>query len=661
MNKYTYSTSLMGTVVEVQELHNIFYIQCCGGCQVKVCVGQETQFRHLRNSDKLDRDRDPNPAGYNASNPSTSDKIRKYIKKDRLVSIYGIYIRDEGREHFDARIINLAQVFNDKYKEENFLFEDGHWWLTQIACLADNWLDNLFGSTNVYDFTKYRTNLGISGMPVENESIQECATLSRLIYGLSSAYLLTGSERFLQAAKNGVTYQREWFRSLSHDGKYCFWAFGKQDRNMIMASQNSDDKDTIPLYEQIYCLAGLAQYYRITSDWEVLNDIKTTINTFDKFYFDTEQDGYFSHLDYATLTWNSDSLGDNKEKKNWNSVGDHLPAYLINLILALDPLPKGLETIENSEFLKTCKRMLDNTSKLIAEKFPDKENPDIPYVNERFLRDWSPDHNWKWQQNRAICGHNLKIAWNLTRVVNYYDYQKIIIENQLKTDKKNRELHEILENLNDRIKELKDFANKLALSMSEVAIDQARGGVFDAVERKPEGSFIDFTWGNTKDFWQQEQGILAYLILFGYESNEEYLKLARETMFFWNLYFLDMNQGGIYFRTTDDGLPYMLDSYANKGGHALAGYHSLELSYLAHVYIRTYVRKEPFCLFFKLNQDAGAKSINVLPDFIKVNSVEVKRVTVNGVDRTTVDPDNFQIELNESEIGSEVIVEFQPI
>lgn len=659
MNKYTYSTSLMGIVFDVQELHNTFYIKCRNEGTIRVCLGAETQFNHLKNSDKLDRDRDPKPAGYNDSNTPISDKIRRYIRKGRLVSIYGIYIKDEDREHFEARIINLSQVFNGC--AETYLFEDGHWWLTQITCLADNWLDNLFGPSRVYDFTKYSTNLGISGMPIENESVQECATLSRLIYGLSSAYLLTGSERFLQAAKNGVAYQREWFRNLSCDGKYCFWAFGKQGRNMIMASQNSDDKDTIPLYEQIYCLAGLAQYYRITSDWEVLNDIKNTINTFNEFYFDEEKDGYFSHLDYATSSWCSDNLGDNKEKKNWNSVGDHLPAYLINLILAFEPLPKGLDSKENAEFLDTCKKMLDRTSKLIAEKFSDKENPDIPYVNERFLRDWTPDHNWKWQKNRAICGHNLKIAWNLTRAANYYDTQRIIIEKKLETNKKNAELQKELEKLNSQSKELIDFADKLAESMSKVAIDQARGGVFDAVERKPEGSFIDFTWGNTKDFWQQEQGILAYLILYGYTNNAEYLKLARETMFFWNLYFLDMNQGGIYFRTTDDGLPYMLDSYANKGGHALAGYHSLELSYLAHVYIRTYVRKEPFCLFFKLNADSEAKSINVLPDFMKAKSIEVKRITINGIERTTVNPDNFQIELDKSEIGAEVIVEFQPL
>jgi hypothetical protein len=28
-----------------------------------------------------------------------------------------------------------------------------------------------------------------------------------------------------------VRYQRETFRSLSHDGRYCFWQFGKRKRD----------------------------------------------------------------------------------------------------------------------------------------------------------------------------------------------------------------------------------------------------------------------------------------------------------------------------------------------------------------------------------------------------------------------------------------------
>ena len=116
------------------------------------------------------------------------------------------------------------------------------------------------------------------------------ATLARLIYGFSSAYLLTGEERFLQAATAGVAYQREAFRSISADGRFCFWLHARQrdreGRIDLLASQNAEDRGTIPLYEQIYALAGLAMYYRISNDWEVLQDIQRSIASFNTFFAD---------------------------------------------------------------------------------------------------------------------------------------------------------------------------------------------------------------------------------------------------------------------------------------------------------------------------------------------------------------------------------------
>lgn len=645
MQKYTYSTSLMGYVNSIDAANKTFKMQCASG-NVEIRTGSETDYRFLKNADMIDRDRVKTAEGFDFSKASIEDKINHYIKENILISVYGVYTRDGESEHFDARIINIAQSYDEmdgQYK--NFLFEDGHWWITQIASFADNWLNNLF-QNQVYNFANYRTNLGISGKSMPDENIQESATLSRLIYGLSSAYLLTGCHRYLDAAKEGVLYQRNWFRSLSNDGQTCFWAYGKKMVNdeidLIMTSQNSDDYGTIPLYEQIYCLAGLAQYYRITLDWEVLNDIRTTVNSFKKFFYDENEKGFFSHLDYATLKTDSNALGDNKSKKNWNSIGDHLPAYLINLVLALDPLPKDCCSKEIEHFIGQCKEILDETSNLITEKFPNRDSS--PFVNERFKANWDLDQAWRWQQNRAVCGHNLKIAWNLTRVTNStYPTQ-------------------------DNIDKMSFVSNQIAERMSHIAIDQARGGIFDAVERQPDkDSFIEFVWGNTKDFWQQEQGILAYLILYGQTGNDNYLKLARETMFFWNLYFLDMNQGGIYFRTTDDGLPYMLGDYANKGGHALAGYHSLELSFLAHIYIRTYVSKEPFCLYFKPNSNCGMKSINVLPDFFQKGTLKMSRITINGIEKPIVNHNincdyYYQIELSDKEIAeeAEIMVEFEP-
>jgi len=76
---------------------------------------------------------------------------------------------------------------------------------------------------------------------------------------------------------------------------------------------------------------------------------------------------------------------------------------------------------------------------------------------------------------------------------------------------------------------------------------------------------------NTKDFWQQEQAILAFLILFGYTKKKLYLELAREAMAFWNVFFLDLDNGGVYFRTTGEGIPVVKGGYATKGGVNISG------------------------------------------------------------------------------------------
>lgn len=41
-----------------------------------------------------------------------------------------------------------------------------------------------------------------------------------------------------------------------------------------MTSQYGDDKGTIPLYEQIYAIAGITPFYRITLNKDALADIK---------------------------------------------------------------------------------------------------------------------------------------------------------------------------------------------------------------------------------------------------------------------------------------------------------------------------------------------------------------------------------------------------
>jgi mannose/cellobiose epimerase-like protein (N-acyl-D-glucosamine 2-epimerase family) len=664
--------TVAGTVTSIDAGALKFSIRTRSDDLFDVNVGVTTYYQVLTNLDGLNRDRAAGPAGMNPGDNQVAFDLLKYLKEGCLTFVEGIRSENGAEERFEARTVYLMHSVPGKY-----VFEETHWWLVQISQMADRWLDNLFDVKRNYeidDFSKlYRTNLNITGAPT-SDNIQECATLSRLIYGLSSAYLLTGAERYYLAAKAGVDYQREAFRSLSHDGQYCFWAFGRRrtadGEKLIVPSENGDDFGTIPLYEQIYALAGLAQYYRITLDWEVLEDIRRTVNSFQAYYHDVKgrrepefpgQGGYFSHLDYATMRPDTPALGHNASRKNWNSIGDHIPAYLINLILALDPVPKSPTERKLDEFLDVCRSILDETSTLIIDKFPD---PNSDYVNERFHADWSVDHGWGWQQNRAIVGHDLKISWNLTRCAYYYQ--------SLEKSFRDRRENEVADEYKAKADKALAIARKLARRMAEVGMDQIRGGVFDAVERDPgNGMPTQFAWGCTKDFWQQEQGILAFLILHGAEQGDkEFLSLARESVAFWNLFFLDRDRQGIFFRTTADGLPVIQGAYGQKGGHSISGYHAFELNFLAHLYTRSFVIADKdddngFCLYFKLSPHRDQTSVNVLPDFFPPGLVRVASVRVDGVDRSEDlvpnSANDFQIQVGHSAEPVELVVEFDTL
>lgn len=670
MRAYNQDITLYGKITEVDRKALLFKVQTRSGDVIPVKVSEAsdtTSFEVLTNLDRLSRDRfvDPDPDG--AGKPgSPTWNLTKYIKEGYYIVVQGLYQQNEDRQFFEARRLVLPH-----WETGRFMFEETHWWIAQISLMADQWLDDFFDSTRSYqidDFAKfYRTNLNITGGPT-NENVQECATLSRLIYGLSSTYLLTGSDRYLMAAKAGVAYQREAYRSLSHDGEFCVWAYGrrpgKEGSKLVIPSENADDRGTIPLYEQIYALAGLAQYYRITQEWEVLEDIRRTVNAFLARYHDDEQarkrglpglGGYFSHLDYATMRPDSVGLGQNQSRKNWNSIGDHIPAYLVNLVLALDPLPKGPSKGKLPQFREICRSILKETTTLIVDKFPD---PESDFVNERFFADWKPDHNWGWQQNRAIVGHNLKIAWNMTRVAFYYQTQAAAT-----TGKEKDEAH-------DLANKCLALAKEIGHKMAEVGLDKIRGGIYDAVERRPTNNMpTQFSWNATKDFWQQEQGILAYLILHGADpGNHQWLELARESQMFWNCFFLDRDRQGIFFRTQENGDPVVSGGYGQKAGHSVSGYHAFELAYLAQLYTRAYVAEagetRDFCLYYKIGADCQQETINVLPDFFPPTHLKITRITINGVDRTEdLKPnsdDDFQIPLLDLKAGiaSELAVTF---
>lgn len=280
-------------------------------------------------------------------------------------------------------------------------------------------------------------------------------------------------------------------------------------------------------------------------------------------------------------------------------------------------------------------------------------------MQERFTDTWKPIRDYRWQKDRAVVGHNLKIAWNLTRVAFYHQTRAWRAENGGQGDE--------VKDHRDRAERCLALARKIGDRMGDVGLDKVRGGVFDCVERQPSsGMPVQFAWEPTKDFWQQEQGILAYLILHGAvardpsmaDLDKRFVQLARECSAYWNTFFLDRERQGYFFRVTADGLPIIEGEYGRKSGHAI-GYHVFELAYLAHTYTRLFFNSagggaggaDNFCLYFRVRSSEDQTSLNVLPDFLPPGSVTVIKVWANGVDvtesRRPRNPNDFQISLRD--------------
>jgi mannose/cellobiose epimerase-like protein (N-acyl-D-glucosamine 2-epimerase family) len=269
-------------------------------------------------------------------------------------------------------------------------------------------------------------------------------------------------------------------------------------------------------------------------------------------------------------------------------VGDHAPAYLINLYLATG----------ETKYLD----FLADTANTICDRFPDYEHS--PFVQERFFEDWSHDNSWGWQQDRAVVGHNLKIAWNLMRIQHARPSEKYV-----------------------------QLARKIAALMPEAGSDRQRGGWYDVVERtlQPGQAVHRFVWHDRKAWWQQEQAILAYMILHGSLGDGEYQKHAREAAAFYNAFFLDHEDGGVYFNTLANGLPYLVGNERLKGSHSMSGYHSMELCYLAAVYTNLLITKQPMTLYFKpYPQGFKDGNLRVSPDILPPGSVTISSVEIDG-------------------------------
>src|SRR5579875_939215 len=601
---FTLSDTIAGYITEFNRAERSFGVRTTDGREFTVELTPTTSARITQNLGEPYQD--------------ATQRLGELIDKDQPVYAYGIFYPKSDGYRFEAKSLTFPGEGPSQYRHE-----EPNWWVNQVRSIADSYLKWQFDYPNQpIDFHEYRTYLHLAGGKNREDFLQETDTISRLVYGFASAFLLTGEERFLEGAEKGTDYLREHMRFYDSDEDLVYWYHGihvsGQREQKLLTSEFGDDYDSIPMYEQIYALAGPMQTYRATGDPRILQDAEKTIELFDRFYLDRDKGGYFSHIDPITLNPRAESLGPNRARKNWNSVGDHAPAYLINLYLAT-----GADRYAD---------FLAYTADTIAKYFPDYEHS--PFVQERFYEDWSHDTTYGWQQNRAVVGHNLKIAWNLMRINHIRPSDTYV-----------------------------NLARKIAEVMPAAGSDQQRGGWYDVVERimEPGEEHHRFVWHDRKAWWQQEQAILAYLILHGSLGDAEYLRQAREAAGFYNAWFLDHDDGGVYFNVLANGLPYLQGTERFKGSHSMSGYHSMELCYLAAVYTNLLITRQPMTFYFKPQPKAFPRGIlRVAPDLLPPGSIRIEGVRIDGEDYDNFDASELTVKLPDVDRAVKVEVRITP-
>lgn len=606
MNKinFTFSDTIAGYVTHFNRQERSFGISTSDGRQF---IAHLTPTTYARLSQNLGE-------GY----LDATARLGQLLTPGQLLYAYGVFYPENDDNKFEVKSIVFPGNEPNVYRHE-----EQDWWIKQIHSIASSYMKWQFGypQSGKIDWRDYRTFLHLGGEK-KGDFLQETDTISRLIYGFSSAFLITGEDSFLEAAELGTEYLREHMRFYDKEEDLIYWYHGIQvsgaQEQKLLTSEFGDDYDSIPAYEQIYALAGPIQCYRANGDPRIYSDADYTVKLFDRFYHDSEKGGYFSHIDPITLDPRAESLGHNRARKNWNSVGDHAPAYLINLYLATG----------EERFAK----FLEYTFDTIEKYFQDYDNS--PFVQEKFLEDWSHDQSWGWQQNRAVVGHNLKIAWNLTRMYGLMP----------------KESYEA-------------FAKKIAEIMPKVGMDVQRGGWYDVVERTlaPGEKFHRYVWHDRKAWWQQEQGILAYLIMYGVFKDEEYKRLGRESAAYYNAFFLDNDDGGVYFNTLANGIPYLQGNERLKGSHSMSGYHSMELCYLAAIYQNLLINKRPMDFYFKPYPNGFRDGVvRVAPDILPTGTITIHSVEVDGKPYTNFDADGLTVKLPSSDKRVKIKVRITP-
>lgn len=212
------------------------------------------------------------------------------------------------------------------------------------------------------------------------ESLKYPGMLSRHLFSLSAAWLLSGEERYLERADELFAYLAEHGWDESHGG--WFYAI---DRGGFPADPRKD------LFMNIYAATGLALYHLATRDPRAMDLIRRTRTRINRQAWDREQGGYFRRLD-----------------RRWR-VTDSSKVFTPQVA----PVSGYLLYLHGSTGEDSYRRAGRKLMSLAMKKLGDERSG---WIRERFRADWGlPDGHTR-EREEINVGHNIEVSWMLYRL-----------------------------------------------------------------------------------------------------------------------------------------------------------------------------------------------------------------------------------------------------
>jgi len=185
---FTFSDTIAGYVTAANAANGTFTLRTPGGSEFQGKIGASAYAEFVRNLGEPYQD--------------ATGQMGELLQPNQYVFAYGIYYPEGGDHKFEAKHL----IFPGR-KPGELAFEKQDWWINQIRQIGDFYIKAQFEGQEI-DYNNYRTNLFLDGSKM-GSGIQETDTISRTVYGFASAFLLTGEDRFLEAAEKGTRYLQE--------------------------------------------------------------------------------------------------------------------------------------------------------------------------------------------------------------------------------------------------------------------------------------------------------------------------------------------------------------------------------------------------------------------------------------------------------------------